>query len=66
MAKRKLSIQQKRRIDSKQKSKIKDGLSGDSKLQLDESSTQTARVISHHGRQLFAETKNLEKIKELK
>ena len=63
MAKRKLSIQQKRRIDSKQKSKIKDGLSGDSKLQLDESSTQTARVISHHGRQLFAETEDLEKIK---
>lgn len=63
MAKRKLSKQQKRRIDSKQKSKIKKDLSGDSKLQLDESSTQTARVISHHGRQLFAETEDLEKIK---
>ncbi|MCW8852875.1 MAG: GTPase RsgA, partial [Gammaproteobacteria bacterium] len=35
----------------------------DSKLQLDESSTQTARVISHHGRQIFAETESLEKIK---
>lgn len=58
MAKRKLSKQQQRRIASKQKSKIKDD-----KLQLDESSTQTARVISHHGRQLFAETENLERIK---
>ena len=63
MAKRRLSIQQKRRIDSKQKSKISDDLLSDSKLQLDESSTQTARVISHHGRQIFAETESLEKIK---
>lgn len=58
MAKRKLSIQQQRRIASQQKNKIKDD-----SLQLDESSTQTARVISHHGRQLFAETENHEKIK---
>ncbi|MCW8942476.1 MAG: ribosome small subunit-dependent GTPase A, partial [Gammaproteobacteria bacterium] len=57
------SIQQKRRIDSKQKSKINNDLLSDSKLQLDESSTQTARVISHHGRQIFAETESLEKIK---
>ena len=63
MAKRRLSIQQKRRIDSKQKSKINNDLLSDSKLQLDESSTQTARVISHHGRQIFAETESLEKIK---
>ncbi len=58
MAKRKLSKQQQRRIASSQKNKI-----NDDNLQLDESSTQTARVISHHGRQLFAETENLEKIK---
>lgn len=58
MAKRRLSDQQKRRIASIQKNKIQDD-----KLQLDESSTQTARVISHHGRQLYAETENLEKIK---
>ena len=63
MAKRRLSKQQKRRIDSKQKSKINNGLLSDDKLQLDESSTQTARVISHHGRQLFAETEQLKKIK---
>ena len=63
MAKRRLSKQQKRRIDSKQKSKIHNGLLSDDKLQLDESSTQTARVISHHGRQLFAETEQLKKIK---
>ena len=63
MAKRKLSKQQQRRIASKQKSKIKDNLLQDDKLQLDESSTQTARVISHHGRQLFAETENFERIK---
>jgi ribosome biogenesis GTPase len=63
MAKRRLSKQQKRRIDSKQKSKIDNDLLSDDKLQLDESSTQTARVISHHGRQLFAETEQLKKIK---
>lgn len=53
MAKRKLSIQQQRRIASQQNNKIKDD-----DLQLDESSTQTARVISHHGRQLYAEIDN--------
>ena len=58
MAKRKLSKQQQRRIASQQENKIQDD-----KLQLDESSTQTARVISHHGRQLYAETENFEKIK---
>jgi len=63
MAKRRLSIQQKRRIDSKQKSKISDDLLSDSRLQLDESSTQTARIISHHGRQLYAETEERKKIK---
>lgn len=63
MAKRKLSKQQKRRIDSQQKNKIKSNLLQDDGAQLDESSTQTARVISHHGRQLFAETENLERIK---
>ncbi len=67
MAKRRLSEQQKRRIQSKQKNKIRDDLDGDNGLQLDESSTQTARVISHHGRQLYAETEtangSTEKIK---
>ncbi|MBT8119508.1 MAG: ribosome small subunit-dependent GTPase A [Gammaproteobacteria bacterium] len=63
MAKRRLSKQQQRRIDSKQKSKIHNDLLGDGKLQLDEASTQTARVISHHGRQLYAETEELKKIK---
>jgi len=58
MAKRKLSQQQQRRIATQQKTKI-----DDDSLQLDESSTQTARVISHHGRQLYAETSDLEKIK---
>ena len=63
MAKRKLSKQQKRRIDSQQKNKIKNELLQDNASPLDESNTQTARVISHHGRQLFAETANLERIK---
>lgn len=63
MAKRKLSEQQKRRIESYQQNKIKQGLLKDSKLQLDESSSQTARVISHHGRQLFVEDENFKKIK---
>jgi len=68
MAKRKLSKQQQRRIADQQKNKIKNNKLQLDKLQqnnvqLDESSTQTARVISHHGRQLFAETENFEKIK---
>lgn len=58
MAKRRLSDQQKRRISTQQKNKI-----DDEDLQLDEASTLTARVISHHGRQLFAETEKHEKIK---
>ncbi len=68
MAKRKLSIQQQRRIASQQKNKLKNNRlrsnsSQQNNLLLDQSNTQTARVISHHGRQLYAETENLEKIK---
>ncbi len=63
MAKRKLSKQQQRRIVSQQKDKIKSNQQQSNNLQLDEASTQTARIISHHGRQLYVETKNLEKIK---
>ena len=63
MAKRKLSKQQKRRIDSQQKNKIKNDQLQDNGSPLDESNTQTARVISHHGRQLFAESESLERIK---
>ena len=68
MAKRKLSKQQQRRIADQQKNKIKNNKLQLNKLQqddlqLDEASTQTARVISHHGRQLFAESEILEKIK---
>jgi len=58
MAKRKLSKQQQRRISSQQKNKI-----SNSELQFDESSTKMARVISHHGKQLFAEMENQQKIK---
>jgi len=58
MAKRKLSKQQQRRIQSKQKNRI-----AEDDLQLDESSSQLARVISHHGRQLFAETDKQERLK---
>jgi len=56
MAKRNLSKQQQRRITTQQKNKITDD-----DLKLDESSTQTARVISHHGRQLYAEAENPDK-----
>jgi len=63
MAKRKLSKQQQRRIADLQKNKIKNNHLQQNNVQLDESSTQTARVISHHGRQLFAETEKFEKIK---
>ena len=58
MAKRRLSKQQQRRITSQQKNKI-----SDDERQIDETNTITARVISHHGRALFAETENFEKIK---
>ncbi len=62
MAKRKLSKQQQRRIADHQNNKIEENST------LDESSTITAHVISHHGRQLYAEiinpeTKQIEKIK---
>lgn len=57
MAKRRLSKQQQRRIASQQQNKI-----DDEQLQLDDSSVSAARVISHHGRQLYAETEDLEKI----
>ncbi len=56
MTKRNLSKQQQRRIATQQKNKITDD-----NLKLDESSTQTARVISHHGRQLYAEAENPDK-----
>jgi len=62
MAKRKLSKQQKRRIDSLQKSRIKNEQQ-DNVSTLDEANTLTARVISHHGRQLYAETGDLTRIK---
>lgn len=66
MAKRRLSKQQQRRIAENQKNKIKQELLQNSittTTTFNESNSQTARVISHHGRQLFAETKSLEKIK---
>ncbi|MBE9567433.1 MAG: ribosome small subunit-dependent GTPase A [Proteobacteria bacterium] len=68
MAKRKLSKQQQRRISSNQNNRIAKNRSvrdqsENDQWQLDESSTRTARVISHHGRQLFAETEDREKIK---
>ncbi len=62
MAKRKLSKQQKRRIDSLQKSRIKNEKQ-DNVSTLDEANTLTACVISHHGRQLYAETEDLTGIK---
>jgi len=61
MAKRRLSKQQQRRIADNQKNRIKENQSDD--FNADETNTQTARVISHHGRQLFAETESFERIK---
>jgi ribosome biogenesis GTPase len=73
MAKRKLSKQQQRRIASQQKNKLKNNKLHinhsqqnnlpHNNIQPDELNTQTARVISHHGRQLYAETEKFEKIK---
>lgn len=62
MAKRRLSKQQQRRIADNQKNRIKNNQLSNADA-IDDTNTQTARVISHHGRQLFAETKSLEKIK---
>lgn len=64
MAKRKLTLQQRRRIASQQKNKIiREHLQEYDDASLDESSAQTVRVISHHGRELFAENENLETVK---
>ncbi len=63
MAKRKLSKQQQRRIASLQTGKIKNSSLQNNNGEREETSTQTARVISHHGRQLYAETESREKIK---
>ncbi len=63
MAKRRLSNQQQRRITENQKNKIKDDKLQDNDFATDNTNTLTARVISHHGRQLFAETESFEKIK---
>ncbi len=57
MAKRRLSKQQQRRIASNQKNKL------DSHTQSpDDTNTISARVISHHGRQLIAEIEKGQKI----
>ncbi len=67
MAKRKLSLQQQRRIASQQKDKLNNNSQQNNlarnNIQPDDANTQTARVISHHGRQLYAETETLKKIK---
>jgi ribosome biogenesis GTPase len=63
MAKRRLSKQQQRRIASSQKNKIHEDLLKNDSSPLDDTSTQTARVISHHGRELYAEGEDLEIIK---
>jgi len=55
MAKRRLSKHQQRRIASQQENKIKEESSQTDDFKPDESSTKIARVISHHGKQLFAE-----------
>ncbi len=51
MAGRKLSRQQQRRIASNQKNKL-----SEQSCPVNKNTTQTARVISHHGRKLVAET----------
>ncbi len=66
MAKRRLSKQQQRRIAENQqniikKDQLKSGLATDGET--DKAKSQTARVISHHGRQLFAETESLDRVK---
>ena len=66
MAKRRLSKQQQRRIAENQKNiikkdQLKSGLAADGET--DKAKSQTARVISHHGRQLFAETESLDRVK---
>ena len=58
MAKRRLSKQQHPWIATQQNWKLKDA-----EHELDESRSQIARVISHHGKQLYAETEEQSKIK---
>jgi ribosome biogenesis GTPase len=57
MAKRRLSKQQQRRIHRSQANRLVED-----KLELDASTSQTARVISHHGKALYVETETREKI----
>ena len=66
MAKRRLSKQQQRRIAENQKNIItKNQLKNDQATDgvPNETNSIAARVISHHGRQLFAETESLERVK---
>ncbi len=58
MAGRKLSRQQQRRIASNQKNKL-----SEQSCAVNNNATQTARVISHHGRKLVAETVSGTRIK---
>ena len=60
MAKRKLSKQQQRRISSQQKSKINKEVLRADEIDADESGSMVARVISHHGKQLYAEAETAE------
>jgi ribosome biogenesis GTPase len=68
MAKRRLSKQQQRRIATSQKQRIQDqrllkNRGDEQDLELDESSSQTAIVVSHHGRELVAETEDRDRLK---
>jgi len=68
MAKRRLSKQQQRRIASSQKQRIQEqrllkNRGDEQDLELDESSSQTAIVVSHHGKALVAETEDRHRLK---
>lgn len=68
MAKRRLSKQQQRRIASSQNQRIREqrllkNRDDEQDLEIDESSSQTAIVVSHHGKQLVAETEDRHRVK---
>lgn len=73
MAKRRLTRQQQRRIAESQKDRLEKGrqekgrqdkgLPDNPAYQLDENSTQPAIVVSHHGKELLAETESGERLK---
>lgn len=63
MAKRRLTRQQQRRINNQQQDRLKQDQYPLGETNTDDTRSTTARVISHHGRELFAETDDGKRVK---